>query len=138
MTQTSRMPAPALSAAMPSAQGVRSSMQASCGCRTPRICLVSRNGISSGMGSTCTPVPKEYLYTQAGDQVKSAALQDMCHVSWRSKCSGMNSSCALGAKHTCTHMKMPALSLKRCYSQHHITVVNCGKYINDAYKCQHT
>ena len=74
MTQTSRMPAPALSAAMPSAQGVRSSAQASCGCRAPRICRVSRNGISSGMGSTCAPVPKEYLDTQPRDQDESVAI----------------------------------------------------------------
>ena len=58
---------------MPSAQGKRSSAQASCGCRAPRICRVSRNGISSGMGSTCAPVPKEYLDTQTGVQVGSVA-----------------------------------------------------------------
>lgn len=47
---------------MPSAQGVRSTEQASWGCSAPRICLVSRNGVSSGMGKTWAPVPKEYLH----------------------------------------------------------------------------
>ena len=57
---------------MPSAQGVRSTAHASCGCSAPRICRVSRNGVSSGMGSTCAPVPNEYLH-----QVTDAHLHQL-------------------------------------------------------------
>ena len=54
--------------------GLRSRTFASMGSSTPSICCVSRKGISSGMGSTDTPVSKEYLRRpdmseQAGTQV---------------------------------------------------------------------
>ena len=46
---------------MTCAMGLRSKTFASRGFSTPSICWVSRKGISSGIGSTDTPVSKEYL-----------------------------------------------------------------------------
>lgn len=60
--QTSRMSLPERKAVMARVQGACSRARASWGCSTPVIWRVKRKGISSGMGNTCTAVPKEYLH----------------------------------------------------------------------------
>ncbi len=59
---TSRMSLPERSAVMTRVQGGCSRARASWGCRAPLIWRVRRKGISSGIGNTCTAVPKEYLH----------------------------------------------------------------------------
>lgn len=79
---TSSMSLPALRAERAAAHGSCNTALTSCGSTAPAICLVRRKGISSGTGSTCVAVPKEYLhaaalttsYMQSGMHMQNIAL----------------------------------------------------------------